>query len=82
MKTRIVWKAFFYLLLILSPEYCHIMPGDYEEGELNNNRDDRRDGSRSNQMDRKRVRNDTILKQRNPSFLVQVYTNGLVVVAF
>lgn len=58
------------------------MPGDYEEGELNNNRDDRRDGSRSNQMDRKRVRNDTILKQRNPSFLVQVYTNGLVVVAF
>lgn len=33
------------------------MAGDFEEGELKNNRDDRRDGTRSTQVDRKRVRN-------------------------
>lgn len=58
------------------------MAGDYEEGELNNNRDDRREGSRSSQVDRKRVRNVIFLNQRNPSFPVQVYTNGFVVVVF
>ena len=69
-------------IFFISPEYCHIMAGDYEEGELNNNRDDRREGSRSSQVDRKRVRNIIFLNQRNPSFPVQVYTNGFVVVAF
>lgn len=76
------WNLFYPLYFLISPEYCHIMAGDYEEGELNNNRDDRREGSRSSQVDRKRVRNIIFLNQRNPSFPVQVYTNGFVVVAF
>ena len=68
---------FFPLILYKSPEYCRTMAGDFEEGELKNNRDDKHESSRSSQVDHKRVRDAIYLKQRNLSFLALAYTNGL-----
>lgn len=68
MKIPLKGKYWFFGKTVLFPvqlNYWFRMPGDYEEGELNSYRDERRERSRSRQSDRRHVFFCSIVNCRN-----------------